>query len=150
MVRDRTHQLAAFRPWLIAAAIYNLVSGTIIVIAPALYFRIVHIPPPNYLPLWQVVGMFVLVYSPGYWWAYRAPAAHSHLVLIGLLGKLLGPIGFAWSAWVGQLPLAFGAILVSNDLLWWPAFIGFVATAARLSGGWRNYLLGKGPPPAVD
>src|SRR5436309_2673632 len=107
--------LDPYRPWLMAAAIYNLVAGAAVVFAPTLYFRIVHIPPPNYLPLWQVVGMFVLVYSPGYWWASRDPVAHSHLVLIGLLGKILGPIGFAWSAWTGQLPMVFGVILITND-----------------------------------
>lgn len=135
--------LNGFRPWLVAAAAYNLVTGTTVILAPALYFKLVHIPPPNYLPLWQVLGMFVLVYSPGYWWASRDPVAHSHLVLIGLLGKVLGPIGFVWSVLAGQLPLTFGAILVTNDLLWLPAFILFVNRAARLSGGWRSYLGGK-------
>jgi small multidrug resistance pump len=143
--RPRSSALDSYRPWLVAAAAYNLVTGATVVLAPSLYFRIVHMPPPNYLPLWQVVGMFVLVYSPGYWWASRDPVAHSHLVLIGLLGKILGPIGFAWSAWTGQLPITFGAILITNDLLWWPAFVTFVVKAARLSGGWRLYLFGRLP-----
>jgi len=38
--------------------------------------------------------------------------------------------------------MVFGVILITNDLVWWPAFITFVTKAARLSGGWRVYLLG--------
>ena len=100
-------------------------------------------PPPNYLPLWQVVGMFVLVYTPAYWWAARHPARHHHLVLIGLLGKLLGPLGFVWSAALGQLPLAFGWTILANDLLWWPSFSLYLRDAARLHGGWRAMLRGE-------
>jgi hypothetical protein len=149
MKGDRKHpgthprsELDGFRPWLVAAAVYNFFAGITIVFAPALYFRVVHIPPPNYPALWQVLGMFILVYSPGYWWASRDPVGNSRFVVIGLLGKLLGPIGFIWSAWTGQLPLVFGAILVTNDLVWWPAFFAFASRAARLSGGWRPYLGG--------
>jgi hypothetical protein len=99
--------------------------------------------PPEYLALWQVVGMLVAVYAPAYWWVARFPSRHRHLVIIGLLGKLLGPIGFAWSAASGQLPLAFGLTILTNDLIWWPAFALFLRDAARLSGGWRRFLSGE-------
>jgi len=135
--------LARYRPWFYAAALYNFVWGALNVLFPELFFRLVGMTPPNYPPLWQVVGMFVLVYAPAYWWAARFPARHRHLIVIGLLGKLLGPLGFVWSAWSGSLPLAFGWTLLTNDLIWWPAFGLYLRDAARLSGGWAALLAGE-------
>lgn len=134
--------LARYRPWFYAAALYNLVWGAVNIFFPSLFFDLIGMPPPNYLPLWQVVGMFVLVYTPAYGWAARDPWRHRHLIVIGLLGKILGPVGFVWSAVNGQLPLAFGLTLLTNDLIWWPAFGLFVRDAARASGGWRKLLSG--------
>ena len=135
--------LARYRPWFYAAALYNLVWGVVNIIFPELFFRLVGMVPPSYPPLWQVVGMFVLVYAPAYWWAARFPARHRHLIVIGLLGKLLGPLGFVWSAWNGSLPLAFGWTLLTNDLIWWPTFALYLRDAARLNGGWVALLAGE-------
>jgi hypothetical protein len=135
--------LARYRPWFYAAALYNLVWGSINLLYPQLFFRLIGMSPPSYLPIWQVVGMFVLVYAPGYWWAARQPDRHRHLILIGLLGKLLGPIGFVWSVAAGQLPLAFGWTILTNDLIWWPAFWLYLRDAARLYGGWGALLRGE-------
>lgn len=96
-----------YRYWFYAAAVYNLVWGTINIAFPTLYFQLVRIAPPTLVPIWQVVGMFVLVYAPGYWWAGRYPDRHPHLIIIGLLGKILGPLGFAWAVLTGQIPLSF-------------------------------------------
>jgi hypothetical protein len=100
-------------------------------------------PPPSFLPIWQVVGMLVLVYAPGYWWAARYPERHPHLILIGLLGKVLGPIGFAWSLATGQLPLAFGWTILTNDLIWLPAFALYLREMAVRRGGVMRMLLGE-------
>jgi small multidrug resistance pump len=135
-------RLTRYRPWLAAAAVYNLLWGLATIVFPTWLFRVVGMEPPGNPALWQVVGMFVLVFAPGYWWASRDPVRHRHLVLIGLLGKTLGPLGFAWSAATGQLPLAFGATILANDLVWWPSFALFVRDAARGSGGWRAFLSG--------
>lgn len=134
--------LNRYRIWLYAAAGYNLLWGATNVLFPALLFRLVGMSPPAVPPLWQVVGMFVLVFAPGYWWAARHPARHAHLVLIGMLGKVLGPAGFVWAAVTGRLPIAFGAIILTNDLLWWPAFACYLRDAVKLHGGWRAFLLG--------
>lgn len=135
--------LARYRPWFYAAALYNLAWGGLNVFVPQLFFRLLGVPAPNYVAIWQVVGMFVLVYAPAYWWVARHPARHRHLILIGLLGKLLGPIGFAWAVASGQLPLAFGWTILTNDLIWWPAFGLYLRDAARLSGGWVPLLKGE-------
>jgi hypothetical protein len=122
--------LARYRGWFFAAAIYNAVWGTgaIVVAQPA---------------GWRVVGMFVLVYAPAYWWVARRPAQHPHLVAIALLGKILGPTGFVYAAATGQLPPVYGLMILTNDVLWWPAFAAYLRTAARARGGWRAFLAGE-------
>lgn len=118
--------------------------GAATVLFPDWLFRIVGMAPPYPLPLWQVVGMFVLVYGLGYWWAGRYPDRHAHLVFLGLIGKVAGPIGFATAVMAGALPIGFGWTIVANDLVWWPAFALYVRDAARLSGGWMAFLSGSG------
>ena len=135
--------LARYRPWFYAAALYNLLWGVVAILFPSFFFGLIGMPEPNYPALWQVVGMFVMVYAPAYWWAGRSPTRHRHLILIGLAGKVFGPLGFAWSAATGQLPVAFGLTILTNDLIWWPAFGLFLRDAARVSGGWTNLLKGE-------
>ena len=62
-----------YRPWLLAAAIYNLAWGALNVLAPNLVFTTLGLQPPTYPPLWQVVGMFVLLYGLAYWWSAHDP-----------------------------------------------------------------------------
>ena len=112
------------------------------VLFPGALFQWLGLSEPLYPALWQVTGMFVLVFAPAYWWAARRPAQHANLVAVGLLGKLLGPAGFLAAAVAGQLPWEFGWVVVFNDLIWWPAFGLFVARAAKRSGGWREFLRG--------
>lgn len=139
----QARSLHRYRPWFRAAAIYNLVWGTVNVLWPNLYFDLIGMPRPNHPALWQVVGMFVLVYAPAYAWAARDPVRHRHLIVIGLLGKVLGPLGFIVSLDTGSLPLAFGWTILTNDLVWWPAFGRYLVEAAELSGGWPALLRGE-------
>jgi hypothetical protein len=121
--------LAGFRSWLYAAAVYNACWGTAVALGAG-------------SAAWKAVGLLVLVYAPAYWWAARDPERHAHLVAIGLLGKVLGIIGFAWAAATGRLPVAFGLVILTNDAIWVPAFSAFVARAAEAHGGWRTFLAG--------
>ena len=137
-----TSGLDGYRPWLRAAALYNLVWGALVVLFPRALFDLIGAPPPSYLPLWQVVGMLVGIYAPAYWWAARDPLRHRHLVALGLAGKLLGPLGFAYALATAQLPLGFGLVILTNDLLWWPPFALFVRDAARVAG-WGALVRGE-------
>lgn len=110
------------RRWLIAAGIYNLLWGAWVILLPNSIFRLAGIEPLNYPQIWQCVGMIVGVYGIGYLIAARDPMRHWPIVLVGLLGKIFGPIGFAWSLWKGDLPPAFGVTILTNDLLWWIPF----------------------------
>ncbi|MEM9644155.1 MAG: hypothetical protein AAF989_04095, partial [Planctomycetota bacterium] len=113
---------------LLAAAIYNLAWGAWVVLRPNDLFDIAGIQPPRYPGIWQCVGMIVGVYGIGYWLASRDPFRHWPITLVGLIGKVLGPIGFfgsilfARSGDGGQLPLSWGWTIVTNDLIWWGPF----------------------------
>lgn len=137
------HAFSNYRGWFYAAALYNLAWGSVNVLFPNFLFDLLRMPRPNHAALWQVVGMFVLVYAPAYWWAARHPARHPHLIAIGLLGKIIGPIGFVWALANGRLPLAFGWTILTNDLIWWPAFFAYLRDVARTSSGWKALLLGE-------
>lgn len=120
------------KPLLRAAAVYNIVWGTLVIFAPNLFFRLAGMQLPNYPQLWQCVGMIVGVYGVGYWIAASDPRRHWPIVLVGMLGKVFGPIGFAKSLIDGSFPLAFGINIVFNDLLWWAPF------AMLLWDAWRS------------
>jgi peroxiredoxin len=88
---------------------------------------------PRYPGIWQCVGMIVGVYGIGYAIASRDPYRHWPIVLVGLAGKILGPLGFVAAALAGELPWAFGLTLIPNDLVWWVPF------AIILAGAWRRH-----------
>lgn len=120
-----------YRPWFLAATVYNVVWGVTVILFPALPFQIAGIPPLNYPSMFQCIGMVVMVYALGYWYLYKDPARYANFVWIGLLGKTFGPIGFVYTFATGELPLAFGITLLFNDLMWWPAFWSFALRHAR-------------------
>src|SRR5438876_600609 len=141
--RSEGVSLQRYRPWFYAAAAYNLAWGLVVIVWPVSFFRLIGMPLANEIASWQALGMMVLVYAPAYWWVARDPMRHRHLVVIALLGKLLGPLGFLWALHGHTLPLLFGLTILTNDCLWWPAFTTFLIRAARGSGGWRALLAGR-------
>ena len=104
------------------AAIYNLLWGAWVILFPNAMFDLLGMEKNNYPEIWQCVGMIVGVYGIGYWIAASDPYKHFPIVLVGLLGKILGPIGFAQALMTNRFPLAFGVIIIFNDLIWWPSF----------------------------
>jgi len=115
------------------AAVYNVVWGASVVLMPGLAFDLFDMEPPAYPAIWQCVGMIVGVYGVGYWVAARDPLRHWPIVLVGLLGKVFGPIGFVYAASKGELPWAMGWTIVTNDLIWWVPFGAILYQAHRAS-----------------
>ena len=107
---------------LAVAAVYNILFGAWAVLLPASAFDLAGLEQPNYPELWQCIGMIVGVYGIGYAIAARDPIRHWPIVLVGLLGKILGPIGFLGAVLQDRVPLEAGLIIVFNDLIWWPGF----------------------------
>lgn len=116
--------------WLRAAGVYNVVWGAAAVLAPRAFFEFAGMLPPNYLSLWQCIGMIVGVYGVGYWIAASDPYRHWPIVLVGLLGKVFGPMGFVMALARGEFPAVFGWTILTNDVVWWVPF-GLILLRAR-------------------
>ena len=107
---------------LFAAGIYNIVYGAYLVLLPKHFFEITGMGLPKYLEFWQCIGMIVGVYGLGYIIAARDYIKHYPIVLVGFLGKIFGPIGFAGALFQKTLPVEFGIMIIPNDLIWWVPF----------------------------
>jgi hypothetical protein len=109
--------------WLQIAAVYNILWGLWVGLAPQHFFRVLDMPEINHPVVWQGMGMVIGVYGLGYWWAARDYVRHWPIVAVGMLGKLFGPLGYVGSLVLGTLPYPqFGWTLLTNDLLWWVPF----------------------------
>jgi hypothetical protein len=113
------------------AAWYNLAFGGFAVLFPTKYFEWLGMPAPAYPALWQCIGMIVGVFGIGYAIAAGNSRRHWPIVFVGLLGKILGPVGFLWAIAGGALPWSFGLILLTNDLVWWAPFSWILWDAFR-------------------
>ena len=121
------------RGWLIAAGIYNLIWGVVVVLLPDLPFELFGMEPltnPG-RSIWQCLGMVIGAYGIGYLAASGHPVRHWPIVLVGLIGKICGPIGFVWTAARGDIAWSFGWTILTNDLLWWAPFGGILLAAWR-------------------
>ncbi len=107
---------------LFAAALYNIIWGAVAILWPNKVFTLAGLDIPNYPELWQCIGMIVGVYGIGYFLAAHDPTKHWPIVLVGLLGKVFGPIGFVWAILQGRFNISFGGVIVLNDLIWWIPF----------------------------
>lgn len=129
-VRERSES-NWMRRVLLAAGFYNLLWGTAVILFPSGLFDFAGMQRPRYPQIWQCVGMIVGVYGIGYLIAATDPLRHWPITLVGLLGKFFGPIGFANALWTGSLPLAFGATIITNDLIWWIPFSAILYQAFK-------------------
>lgn len=118
----RSPALAVAKITLAIAAVYNILFGAWAVLLPGSAFELAGLDQPNYPEIWQCVGMIVGVYGIGYAIAARDPIRHWPIVFVGLLGKILGPIGFLAAVLQDRVPIEAGLIIVTNDLIWWPGF----------------------------
>lgn len=121
-----------------AAGVYNLLWGAFAVVSPLSVFSWLGMPAPNYPELWQCIGMIVGVYGIGYLIAATDPNRHWPIVLVGLLGKILGPIGFAQAAMADRMPWTLGWTILTNDLIWWIPFALILKGAHDASLGHRR------------
>lgn len=116
------------------AGLYNLIFGLVTIAAPNLLFNLAGATPPLYPAIWQCVGMIVGVFGIGYLIAATNPIKHWSIILVGLLGKTFGPIGFLYAAFIADtIPPSFGFIIITNDLVWIAPFAAILFLTARQS-----------------
>jgi hypothetical protein len=76
--------------------------------------------------------MIVAVYGIGYLLAASSPKRHWPIIVVGLIGKVLGPLGFLmYAIQGGGLPWSWGITLVFNDIIWWIPFAAILTAAVH-------------------
>ncbi|MEM1011953.1 MAG: alkyl hydroperoxide reductase [Planctomycetota bacterium] len=120
--------LKIYRLSFAAAAIYNVIWGLVVIFLPSMTLRLANVETDQVgILFWQCIGMFVMVFAIGYAAAWRDPSRFAVFILIALLGKIFGPIGFVYGAFVlDALPASLGWTIITNDLIWWPIWGPFV------------------------
>jgi len=104
------------------AGIYNAGWGLYVALDPQWLFRFASMPPLNHSQIFACLGMVVGLYGLVYLEVVRAPEKGWLLVAVGLLGKLLGPAGWAYIVLDGTWPFATVILVLTNDLIWWVPF----------------------------
>jgi hypothetical protein len=118
MIRRRTFHRAVF----CAAGIYNIAWGLYSVADPQWLFRFSGLPLQNHPQIFACLGMVVGLYGILYLEVARVPERGWLLAAVGLLGKVLGPIGLAGLIWSGAWPTSTLILCITNDFIWWIPF----------------------------
>src|SRR4029450_7513610 len=113
------------------AALYNLAFGLWAGLFPLHFFDLFQMDPPRYPSLWSCVGMVVGVYAPAYAYAAYKPEKGDVFIAVGLLGKILGPIGWILAVKRGEFPARTFPLILSNDLIWWLPFLYYLLVAPQ-------------------
>ena len=104
------------------AGAYNLAWGAYSAADPQWLFRFAGMPPMDHSEILACLGMVVGVYGFLYWQVARNPERGFAIAAVGLLGKILGPIGLAQLIWNGAWPMKSIVLCVTNDFIWWVPF----------------------------
>ena len=113
----------------VLAAIYNPLWGLYAAIDPGWLFRFSGMPPLNHPSIFACLGMVVGVYGILYAEVARVPERGFLLAAVGMLGKILGPIGLAVLIARGEWPLRSAVLCLTNDLVWWVPFALYLRDA---------------------
>lgn len=119
MIRRRGWHRCVF----VAAGAYNIAWGVYAAVDPQWLFRLADMPPARYPEIFACLGMVVGLYGLLYFEVARRPERGCLIAAIGLLGKLLGPIGWLVLVVSGRWPWQTVILCVTNDVIWWPPFV---------------------------
>ncbi|HKR62484.1 MAG TPA: hypothetical protein VJZ00_02030 [Thermoanaerobaculia bacterium] len=124
MRRRRFHQIV----FAIAGA-YNLAWGAYSALDPQWLFRFANMPLTNHPEIFACLAMVIGIYGLLYWQVARDPEHGVPIAAIGLLGKVLGPIGLAQLIATGAWPMKSIVLCVTNDFIWWAPFVLYLVDA---------------------
>ena len=118
MIRRRAWHRRVF----LAAGCYNILWGLYSVIDPQWLFRFAKMPPLNYPEVFACLAMVVGLYGLLYLEVARVPERGWLIAVVGLVGKVLGPIGLGILILRQAWPPASAILCLTNDLVWWIPF----------------------------
>jgi hypothetical protein len=105
-----------------AAGLYNIAWGIWSVSDPQWLFRFASMPPANHPAVFACLGMVVGLYGILYLDVARDPERGWLIAAVGLLGKILGPIGMVWLVQRTGWPRSAFVLCLTNDFVWWVPF----------------------------
>lgn len=117
MKRRRLHQIT-----FTLAGIYNICWGLFTSVYPNWLFDFAGMPSINYPEVFACLGMVIGLYGVIYLEVARRPEKGFLLAAVGLVGKVLGPIGLVLLIAKGQWPVSTLILSVTNDFIWWIPF----------------------------
>jgi hypothetical protein len=123
---------AVYRIVLLLAGAYNVALGLWSVLLPEAFFELFGLVPPNHPAIWRCLGMVLGLYGLLYAWAGFHLERARPIVLVGLLGKVLGPVGWLLTVGQGEWPLRTVTLIFLDDLVWWLPFTLFLLEGTRL------------------
>jgi small multidrug resistance pump len=121
-----------FRITFAVAGIYNFAFGLWAALWPLAFFEWFDVAAPRYPGIWACVGMVVGVYGLLYLYSAWNLDAAWPIIAVGLLGKVLGPIGM-FTSFDTDWPRRLGMLCVFNDLIWWLPFGLFLIRRTSLA-----------------
>src|SRR5262245_6233542 len=104
------------------AGIYNVAWGVYSAADPQWLFRFAGMPLQIHPQVFACLGMVVGLYGILYLEVARVPERGWLLAAVGLLGKILGPIGLLMLIQRGEWPASTLILCATNDFVWWIPF----------------------------
>jgi hypothetical protein len=120
-----------YRILFIFAGCYNLAWGFYSSLYPQWLFEFFGMPPLNHPEIFRCLAMVVGVYGLLYLEVARVPEKGWAIAAVGLLGKILGPMGAIYLIAMGNWPTKGFAIIFTNDLIWWIPFSFYLYDSRR-------------------
>ena len=115
--RRKFHQIV-----FLLAGVYNISWGAYAAYDPQWLFRFSGLPPINHPQIYQCLGMVLALYGLLYLEVARLPERGWLIAAVGLLGKILGPIGLAIAITNRTWPGSTIILCLTNDVIWWIPF----------------------------
>ena len=106
----------------VLAGVYNIAWGIYSSLDPQWLFRVAGMPRLNHPVIFACLAMVIGLYGILYLEVARVPERGWLLAAVGLLGKVLGPIGLAVLIATGRWPWQTILLGLTYDLIWWIPF----------------------------
>jgi hypothetical protein len=120
----------------LTAGLYNILWGVYSAIDPQWLFRFSGLPLLNHPAIFSCLAMVIGLYGVLYLDVARRPEQGWLIALVGLAGKVMGPIGLVALIFEGVWPRSTLVLCVTNDLIWWIPF------GLYLKDSWRSFAGG--------
>lgn len=115
--RRRFHQIV-----FCIAGVYNILWGLFSALDPQWLFQYAKMPLDNHPQIFACLAMVVGLYGLVYFEVARVPERGWPLAAVGLIGKILGPLGLAQLILTKVWPPATIILCLTNDFIWWIPF----------------------------